>query len=221
MYVLQEPKKTHDTTPDQPHGREGYEFSDNLALASVEARVSMTESYLANTKACLDAVCKTSADIVTKYTEIGTLLKEFKKKLELDDNIELPSCFRRLRELVGNHKRLEISEGRPPTITVGKNVDESAMEVIGVFNQVLRLCDKFPAECADAEKFIREKLQMMQSEGVQTHSTLEAQEHSEQLLKRIKQLNQRINNLNSDINVAKASLSQRCNHPVTTTGTRS
>ena len=208
VFYIQEPDKTHDETPDQPHGREGYDFYDDVAQASVETRVSLTESYLANTKACLDAVVETCVDIVKKYREIGTLLREFKKKLELDENVELPSCFRYLRELVGNHKRLEIS-GRPPTITVGESVDESATEVIGVFNQILRLCDKFPAECADAEKFIHKKLQMMQSEGVQTHSTLEAQEHSEQLLTRIKQLNQRIKNLNSDINVAKASLSQK------------
>ena len=167
----------------------------------------MTEPYLQNTKAHSDAVDQKYADFFGKYAEIGTLLNEFKKKLGLDE--DLPVCFRRVRVLVGDYEQLEISEGRPLTIIVGEDVDESAMEAIGVFNQILRLCDEFPTDRAATERFIRDKRQLMQGEGVQTQSTLDAQERSEQQLKNIEQLSQQIKNLNSDVNVAKASLESR------------
>ena len=205
----QEPEAAGETPNElpQPHGQEGYDFSN--IQRSVGTHVSMTESYLQKTKSHSDAVEQKCADFFGKYAEIGTLLNEFKKKLELDESVDLPVCFRHLRELVGDYKQLEISEGRPLTIIVGEYVDESAMEAIGVFNQILKLCDEFPTDHAAAERFIRDKRQLMQGEGVQTQSTLEAQERSEQQLKNIEQLSQQIKNLNSDVNVAKASLESR------------
>ena len=175
-------------------------------MTRVRTSTELTESYLENTKAHLDTIDQKFTEIFEKYGEIGTLLNEFKKKLGVDEKTDLPMCFLRLRECVGNYNKLELSENRPLSIVVEEGADKTAKEVVEVFNQVLRLCDEFPSERDAAEEFIREKRQMVQSESVQTQSTLEALEHSGKQLEEMRRLSQLIKNLNNDIIVAKTSL---------------
>ena len=88
------------------------------------------------------------------------------------------------------------------------------MEAIGVFNQILKRCDEFPTDRAAAERFICNKRQLMQGEGVQTQATLEVQERSEQQLENIEQLSQQIyknNNLNSDGYQGLSGVKEVCN----------
>ena len=149
-------------------------------------------------------------EILDKRTEIDNLLKQFKAKLKLQSNADFPTCFQKLRELVGDYETLELSSDEPLYIILEEEAEgDGVQEAVGIFNDMLQKCREFPEEAKAAMASIKETMQVIESEHLQVEKTIKALEISTGFLKQIHSFVEEIDKLVGDVKWARGYLLSR------------
>ena len=197
----------------QPLGSERYDFSTSAGRVA-EPNIDIPQSYLGKSKHLFETIIQKYTETRERRQEIDNLLKGFKQRLQLDEKAELPTCFTRLRSLVGDYEYLQLSRDDPLCIIVGEDADEVAQEAIVKFNLMLERCAEFPVEKDAAMTLIQEKIEALEKER-QIQATQDALQQSKVYLETISEFDQQIQDLIRDVKLAKRDLESKSHRTAT------
>lgn len=152
-------------------------FSLSVTEKETGPPLLISQSFLNETKAHLDAIEAQYNQLLPLRVEINDLLAGFKQVLHLEENTQLSVCFKHLREMVGQYKTLKLNQEMKIIIDEEEEDDDDdgdAREAVKKFNLMLEKCRELPEKLNTAKTDVEERIRALENERVQIQETLDA-----------------------------------------------
>ena len=202
---------------DHPYGYQHYTFSDEEPEAVETVEDKFNESYLDKQRQHFESIDRKYQEVRGERYDIDSQLKAFKRKLELPHSVDFPSCFFKMREAIGNYTAMSFDAEQRKIVHSIENDHNphhiAVREAINIINEMLEKCNAFKENCDASIRFIRDEIDSLKSESVQTTSTESAIKEREGYCKTLATFGQQVVSLVHDIELAEDSL-----RPLKTTG---